>query len=793
MKSPPRFAVASVCLLLGTLSAVHSLAQSRAEELALIFRPFETDQVTLSPDGRHLAYTERHGEKLELVIRDLDANRLVRVPLAVARAEELSGANEKTPARLTFLQWATAERLVFNLNDRNVWSIKADGAGARRLADPTDFAPPPKFDGAQPMGEVAAAAGGADARGLPGPILDRLRESSQPIRVVALPRGDKYVYVEAAMKDRGDDVRIEVAGAIVAGGSSVTHTPGQNGNPRGVLRVDVNTGRSRDWGEAEARADYLLADQQGRPRVSRVADGQRALEARFTYLDDKGQWQPLDRLSATTGLAFRFDPQVRFGARSVPLAFDYNPDVLYFASNVGRDTYGVYALDLKRQRRTAVAIETPVADFIDPAAVHPSPLVFDSARRTLVGVRYTGAERATAWVDPALAEVQGILKTAFPGRTAEILEWDDARERYLVLASSHSDPGTYYLFHRKDNRLDEIMSRAPWLPEAARNRTISIGFVSPQGVTLTGYLTLPQRPRLKQAPLVVLCHDGPWSRDQPGYNRWVQALASMGFAVVQVNYRGSTGFGQKHLQALREGPDSVALADITAAVDWVLKTNTVHPKLVALMGEGYGGYLALRGLQLHPDKFRCAVAVNAPTDLAAWVNPATEAEAALGLAVADQPVAGFGAAELPASRRENMRESMSSDRNPTQSPDSSERSLGVLGRSGPAGRVFTAEMRQAFFGSDFARLRKISPALHPESVKNPVMLIQADQAATYGGRSFAQAVNRAGTTAVFTRLSEDQAADLPQARAALFQEVEGFLNEHIYNYSVKLGETVVLP
>jgi dipeptidyl aminopeptidase/acylaminoacyl peptidase len=782
MKDPTRPLAFGLLFALGFTSPLP--AQSRADELALIFRPFETDQVTLSPDGRHLAYTERAGEKLDLVIRDLDANRLVRVPVGEARAEEMSGAKEKTPAHLTFLQWATTERLVFNLNDRNIWSVKADGTGAKRLADPTEFAPPPAFTGPQVTGENAAISS-ADAPGLPRPILGTLAAVDQPVRIIALPRGDKYVYVEAEMKGRGNDLSFN------PGNAGVTQTPGWNGHPRGVLRVDVNNGRTKDWGEAEPRADYLLADQQGRPRVSRVPAGQRALESEFTYADAKGgKWQPLDRLPVAAGLNFQLSPQLRLGARSVPLAFDYNPDLLYFASNTGRDTYGVYALDLKKKQRTDVAVETAAADFIDPTAAHSSPLVFDHARRALVGVRYTGAERATAWLDPELTEVQGILKAALPGRTAEILEWDDARTRYLVFASSHSDPGTYYLFHRETNRLDEIMARAPWLPEYARNRSISFGFVSPQGVPLTGYLTLPQRPRLKRAPLVALCHDGPWSRDQPGYNRWVQALASMGFAVVQVNYRGSTGFGQKHLQALRAGPDTVALADITAAVDWVLKTNTVHPKLVALMGEGYGGYLALRGLQLYPEKFRCAVTVNAPTDLAAWVNPATETEASLGLAVAmptdSEPFTSGGETA--------ERKSESQERNPTLSPDDSSLSnVGVLGRAPPTGRVYTAELRQAFFGSDFARLRAVSPAGQPELVKNPVMVIQSDRAVTYGGRSFAQAVNRAGRTAVFAGLSEDEAADLPQARAALFEQVEAFLNEHIYKYSVKLGETVVLP
>jgi dipeptidyl aminopeptidase/acylaminoacyl peptidase len=798
MRTPTRPVALGLLFALGFTNSL--FAQSRAEELALIFRPFETDHVTLSPDGRHLAYTERAGEKLDLVLRDLDANRLVRVPVGEARAEELSGAREKTPARLTFLQWATAERLVFNLNDRNIWSIKADGSGARRMADASDFAPPPKFDGPQATGGPGAAAAGPDAPGLPRPILETLQPTAQPVRVISLPRGDKYVYVEAVMQDRGLELEIKDAGANFgpgsAGGSALNYNRRQHAAPRGVVRVDVNTGRTKDWGEAEPRALAVLADQQGRPRVSMVRTSERSLAATYNYAAPGGKWTPLDELLGENQAAgFKVSPETQFGVRAVPLAFDYDPDLLYYAANTAGNMHGIYALDLKKRRRTDVAIETPVADFYDPAGPPASPLVFDHARRSLVGVRYTGAERATLWLDPELAGVQRTLTAALPGRTAEIVEWDDLRQRYLVLATSQSDPGTYYLFNAESRTLDECLQRAPWLPESARSRTISFGFVSPEGVPLSGYLTLPRSPRLPRAPLVALCHDGPWSRDQPGYNRWVQALASMGFAVVQVNYRGSSGFGQKHLQALREGPDTVPLADINAAVDWVIKSGRVNPKLVALMGEGYGGYLALRGMQLHPGRFRCAVTVNAPTDLAVWVNPATdaEAEASLGVAIADLPMGGAEPASNDDGRDGIGRSTVSRNLNPQRTPDDDVSTVGVLGRAAPTPLVYAAEQRRGFFGKDLARLRAISPASQPAAVKNPVMLIQADSAATFGGRQFTREVNQVGGTAHFLNLSEDEAADLPLARAALFQQVEGFLNEHIYNYSVKLGETVVLP
>lgn len=260
-----------------------------------------------------------------------------------------------------------------------------------------------------------------------------------------------------------------------------------------VLQVNVENDRTEEMGEVEPLADGVLTDQAGQPRIARLRRTTRSLLTDFLYRGSQGgQWRPMDQvLGPEHTLQFHFTPENFLGERSIPLGFDYDPDLLYFASNVGRDTYGIYALDLKKQARTAVAIETAAADFIDPTATSPQPLVFDPWRRALVGVRYTGAERATAWLDPELAEVQRTLKEALPGKIPEVLEWDDARQRFLVFAGSNTDPGVYYLFHRADRRLDEVLSRAPWLPESARNQTLSFGFRTPAGVDLTGYWDWP--------------------------------------------------------------------------------------------------------------------------------------------------------------------------------------------------------------------------------------------------------------------------------------------------------------
>jgi pimeloyl-ACP methyl ester carboxylesterase len=700
------------------------LEARRTLELETLFRPFEMDHVTLSPDGRHLAYTVRKGEELFLVLRDLDTNKTISVSVAEAQAMALSSAKEKTPARLSFLRWATDARLVFsisNVGESIVCSICADGTQARRLADKSDFAAPvmvklPRVENGNISLPVADM----------GPIATTLNSDVQPLNVVALRRGSRYVFVEAVMRSHQSVVALPM--------DSDFGIPVPPSFPRVVLRINAETGESEEWGETEQRGISVMADQAGYPRICTLRQTQFSLTVTFMYADQRSnRWTPLDKLLEKGPPLFFHETPGRFlEERSIPLGFDYQSDLLYFASNVGRDTVGLYALNMKTRKRTEIAIEIAAADLVNPQAGMPNagggPLVFDSAQEKLVGVRFLGADSATLWIDPELAEIQQILKRALPRQTVEVLEWNDARDRFLVRASSQIDPGTYYVFHREENRLDHLLQRAPWLSPGTLHPATSFGFRTPDGIDLTGYLTLPRRTRLKLPPLIVLCHDGPWSRDYPGFNPEVQALASMGFAVVQVNYRGSTGFGRKHLDALRAGFDTVAAEDVVATVDWVLKTEKVDRRLVAIMGTGYGGYLALRAMQLYPTRFRCAVALDAPVDLPTWLNP-----------------------RFP--------------------PGESER-------------------RQAFLGDDTAKLEAMSPLSQPDKFAGPVMLIQRESDRAARAQDLHAALAKLGREVEFLSLDRNEGAFLPQARAALFLKIEEFFNAYIYNYAVKLGETV---
>jgi dipeptidyl aminopeptidase/acylaminoacyl peptidase len=316
--------------------------------------------------------------------------------------------------------------------------------------------------------------------------------------------------------------------------------------------------------------------------------------------------------------------------------------------------------------------------------------------------------------------------------SVEILEWDAARTKFLVRISDEGDPGAFYIYDAAQRRIMEYARRAPWLTREEANVSRPFSITTPAGVTLTGYFTLPRTVRVEPLPLLVYCHDGPWSRDLPGYDRGAQALATMGFAVLQVNYRGSGGFGRAHLTALQKHGERVAVEDLVAALDWAQANQPVSKKRVAILGNGYGGYLALRAMQMFPERFRCGVSINAPTNLPRWMTDSGNAFS------------------------------------------------------------FNDGVRRAFFGRNGDALKAGSPALNGQPIQGPVLIVQArdDQLVPeYHGRTMRRVLAKGPVEPEYMELKgEGHARWLPGSYVKVFDKLEEFFTTHIYNYQVEVGE-----
>lgn len=188
-----------------------------------------------------------------------------------------------------------------------------------------------------------------------------------------------------------------------------------------------------------------------------------------------------------------------------------------------------------------------------------------------------------------------------------VLSHDDTETFWTIMIGKDTSTATYYLVNAKNNTIKELFKARPQLPEDALAPMEPIRYKSRDGLTIHAYLTCPKMTGRKQLPLVVYVHGGPYRRDSWGYNNCVQWLANRGYAVLQINYRGSTGFGKDFINAANKEWGGKMHDDLIDGVNWAINAGIADKKKIAIFGGSYGGYAALVGAAFTPDVFCCAV------------------------------------------------------------------------------------------------------------------------------------------------------------------------------------------
>jgi dienelactone hydrolase len=203
------------------------------------------------------------------------------------------------------------------------------------------------------------------------------------------------------------------------------------------------------------------------------------------------------------------------------------------------------------------------------------------------------------------------------GGTRELSFGPSTADENLWIVTSYSDvdPGTVWLYNRKTKNLSTLYQVREKLPREALAQMTPIRYKSSDGLEIPAYLTLPKGVEAKNLPLVVFPHGGPWARDSWGYSSYAQFLANRGYAVLQMNFRGSTGYGKKFLDAGNKQWGNLMQDDITWGVKHLVSQGIADPKRVGIMGGSYGGYATLAGVAFTPDIYAAAVAIVAPSNL----------------------------------------------------------------------------------------------------------------------------------------------------------------------------------
>tara|TARA_B100000287_G_scaffold82009_1_gene74632 strand:+ start:1 stop:1062 length:1062 start_codon:yes stop_codon:yes gene_type:complete len=233
--------------------------------------------------------------------------------------------------------------------------------------------------------------------------------------------------------------------------------------------------------------------------------------------------------------------------------------------------------------------------------------MYSRKRKVLTGVSYTVAKRDMAFFDSWRENIQQKLEKKLPGYEVGITSFSDDETKAIVVTYSDKSSGTYYYYDIEKNQLTDLGKVSPWLNEDHMAEMQPVKYLSRDGLTIHGYLTLPKGSSGKNLPVVVNPHGGPWARDTWGYRPEIQFLANRGYAVFQMNFRGSTGYGREFWEiSFKEWGKSMQ-DDITDGVQWLISEGIADPERIAIYGASYGGYATLAGLAFTPDLYACGV------------------------------------------------------------------------------------------------------------------------------------------------------------------------------------------
>jgi dipeptidyl aminopeptidase/acylaminoacyl peptidase len=293
-----------------------------------------------------------------------------------------------------------------------------------------------------------------------------------------------------------------------------------------------------------------------------------------------------------------------------PAAIDHDLNVVYgFKKKDGR--FAVYSVALDGMLREDVIYARPDVDVDE--------LIRIGRRQRVVGATYATDIRSAHYFDPAIEKMAASLSKALPGNPlVSIVDSSMDESKLLILAGGDVDPGVYYLFDRSARQLQTFLVVRTQLEGVKLATVRPVSYPAADGTLVPGYLTLPPgRENSKGLPAIVLPHGGPSARDEWGFDWLSQFYASRGFAVLQPNYRGSSGYGDAWFQKNGFKSWRTAIGDVLDAGRWLVAQGIADPAKLGIVGWSYGGYAALQSAVVDSSVFKAVVAIAPVTDLQA--------------------------------------------------------------------------------------------------------------------------------------------------------------------------------
>jgi len=375
---------------------------------------------------------------------------------------------------------------------------------------------------------------------------------------------------------------------------------GRDQNGLGVDRVDTTTSKGDTIEKPDPNVTDYFSDGQGHVRIRAIdsADDRGILNGGTTYY-----YRPVgeDR--------WKIFSKTKDGADVfTPIAVDGGKNLAYATKPLdGR--HAIYSVSLDGNFTSQLVASHPQVDVDDVITV--------GRHGRVIGARYLTDRLQTDYFDPEYKKLAGMLAKAMPN--TPLIHFMDAsadEQRLIIFAGSDVDPGHYYVYDKPTHHLNELIEGRPELADMTMAPMKSVSFKAKDGTVIPAYLTLPASGEAKNLPVIVMPHGGPDYRDGWGFDWMVQFFAERGFAVLQPEYRGSSGYGASFAGHNAFKNWQLAMSDICDAGRWLVKEGVADPAKLAIVGWSYGGYAALQANVVDPTLFKAIVAVAPVTDLA---------------------------------------------------------------------------------------------------------------------------------------------------------------------------------
>lgn len=347
-------------------------------------------------------------------------------------------------------------------------------------------------------------------------------------------------------------------------------------------RLNIKTGELELLAENPGNISSWMCDHNGQLRVAIATDGVNSSLLFRNNEEDEFE------VILTTNFKESMSPQF----------FTFDNQKLYSISNLGRDKAAAVIFDPESKKEELL---------FEHHEVDVASITFSKKNKSLTYYSYITDRSHKEFVDKEVEIWFVKLEKRMEGYTIGIADSNKAEDQFIIRSYSDKSRGAYYFYDLKSDKLKLLVEISPWIKEAEMAEMRSVRFKSRDGLSLNGYLSLPLNSKNKKIPIVINPHGGPWARDYWGFNSEVQFLVNRGYGVLQINFRGSTGYGREFLEASFKQWGQKMQEDLADGVQWLIDDGIADQNRVGIYGGSYGGYATLAGLAFHSNIYKCGV------------------------------------------------------------------------------------------------------------------------------------------------------------------------------------------